>query len=350
MRQLFRKFSSGSRGISLLLLTLVCTMGFTQETKQVTSDDLFAMVNGEAISLQRYVQALRNAAKNRFYHGKTPEAEVNAFKLEVGQELINTTLLLQEVKRRNIQADKPWVEERYQRLIEKYQKHPKWEEDKEVLMVDLRDRLNKQSQLKSLEKEVKNIPQPTQAQLQDYYKKHPEMFTTPGRFRVSSILLKVEPWAPPETWAAAEAEAQRIAKEIREGADFAEMAALYSQDSSADEGGDLGYLHRGMLGTTPEAVIDGLQPGEVSEVTQLLEGFALFKLVSREASVLNELSTVKDRAAELWLREAKDTAYNQLLKSLRTKADIEIVDPIYLELQAQEQEVANTESKAKQQP
>jgi len=346
MSQTSRMITSSYRGISILLFTMLCAMVFAQETKQVASVDLFAFVNGEPIRLQTYVQALRNAARNRFYHGKAPEAEVNKFKYEAGQELINTRLLLQEANRRHIRADKAWVEERYERLIDKYKKHPKWEQDKAVLMADIRERLNKQSQLKSLEQEVKSIARPTHEQLAAYYKKHPDKFTSPGRFRVSTILLKVEPWAPVETWKTAENEANNIAKEIRDGAEFAEMAALYSQDSSADEGGDLGYLHRGMLGETSEAVIDLLQSGQVSEVTQLLEGFALFKLIAREPSVLNKLSDVKDRAEELWLREEKETAYNQLLKTLRAKASIEIKDPIYLELQAQEAELAQTENSA----
>lgn len=346
MSQSFRVIKSSYRGISIILLSLTCAMVFAQEQKKVASDDLFALVNGEPIRLQNYVQALRNAARNRFYHGKAPEAEVNRFKYEAGQELINTTLLLQEANRRHIQADKVWVEGRYARLIEKYKKHPKWEEDKEVLMTDLKDRLNKQSQLSSLEKEIKNIARPTQEQLETYYEKHPDKFTSPGRFRVSTILLKVEPWAQAEAWEAAKTEASRIAKEIREGAEFAEMAALYSQDSSADEGGDLGYLHRGMLGETSEAVLEALQPGQVSEVTQLLEGFALFKLVAREPSVLNKLSDVKDRAEELWLRQERESAYKQTLQALRVQADMEIKDPIYLNLQAQETELAQTEINA----
>lgn len=307
---------------------------YAQDTQEAAERKLFAVINGEEVELTYYVQSLRDAGKNRFYHGRAPEAEIKAFKYEVGQELINTTLLLQESDRRGIEADGAWVEARYSKLIDRFSKHPKWEEDKDRLKRDVHDRLDKQSRLKILEDQVKDVATPAEAELEAYYQQHSDKFTSPGRFRASTILLKVEPWAPQDAWESAKAEAERILKDIKGGADFAEMAAIYSQDPSADEGGDLGYQHEGMLGETVQNVLNELQEGEMSGVVQLLEGYAIFKLIKRDQPVLNPLSTVRERAQELWLREARDKSLKNLLRELRGKAVIKIIDPIYLELMA----------------
>jgi hypothetical protein len=345
MRSLIIKRLSGSLLAGLFLLP---SLTFGQASEELEAKDLFAVVNGEEIGLDSYQYSIANAGKKRFYHGKAPENELEAFKYEVGQGLINTTLLLQEAARQEIPIDREWVESRLETLIERFKRDPRWEKDKDTVISDLRDRLGKQSRLNALEEKAKEIAPPTDAQIEGYYLKHPDKFTTPGRIRVSNILLKVAPWAPQDAWESAKALAERLEKDIRNGADFAEIAREFSQDQTADEGGDMGYLHMGMLGDSVENALAELKVGEMTKPIQLLEGYGLFRLVDREPAKLNELSEVKERAAQLWLREAKEKAYQNLLDTLREKSSVEIKDAKYLELIGKYEDQPQEETRVKE--
>ncbi|MBW2421786.1 MAG: peptidyl-prolyl cis-trans isomerase [Deltaproteobacteria bacterium] len=293
---------------------------------------LFATVNGVEIALAEYVETLRMSSRGTFYHGRPPEAELNAFKVEVGQKLIDSVLLAQEAERRGVEADENWVQAELTLIESRYEDDESWIESREEIVLDLRRRLERKSRVQSLEKKFRRINPPTPKQLQEYYEKHPEMFTSPEQVRVSMILLRVDPWAGEEAWQAALGEAQGIEAQLREGADFAELARLRSQDGSAEKGGDLGYAHKGMLGIAAEEAITLLEPGQISPPITVLEGIGLFRLDGRKPAELNPLSKVRERAEELWLREERKATRTRLLAKLRGGAKVEIHDPIYLQL------------------
>ena len=61
-----------------------------------SGEEVFAQVNGEQVLVSTYRAALRTGGRQRFYHGTPPEAEVIAFRKEIGQQLVDERLLHQE--------------------------------------------------------------------------------------------------------------------------------------------------------------------------------------------------------------------------------------------------------------
>jgi hypothetical protein len=297
---------------------------------------LFARVNGQPISMETYAQGLRNAGRNRFYHGTPPEEEVRQFRWQVGQELIDTELKLQEAGRLGLVPDPQWTEQELDRLVKRFSKDPRWEENQQTVTADLRLRLQRKSLLSQLTQRWKDaVAAPDEAQLLSFYRANPDKFTSPGRDHVQSILLKVDPSSSQEVWQQTRLLAETLKLRLDEGADFAELAREFSQDPSAESGGDMGYLHQGMLGETAQQAIDALQQGELTPVVQLLEGYALFRLIDRESPRVNPLDKVRQRATELWLRQAQESFQAEQVKRLREGARIEILDPQYRELEQQ---------------
>ena len=141
---------------------------------------------------------------------------------------------------------------------------------------------------------------------------------------MSLILLAVEPSAPPQAWAAADAEAAELVRRLREGADFEALARRRSDDLSARDGGDMGYLHDGMLSRQAEAVIAALDPGEIADPVRVLEGVAVFRLVERHPSRPLDFERVRERVAELWRRAREEERWQELLAALRASTPIEI--------------------------
>jgi foldase protein PrsA len=72
---------------------------------------------------------------------------------------------------------------------------------------------------------------------------------------------------------------------LQEGADFVTLARERSLDlATKDNGGDLGWFPRGLVAPELETAAFGLQPGQISAVIQLGEGYHIIQLVEREAA------------------------------------------------------------------
>ncbi len=75
---------------------------------------------------------------------------------------------------------------------------------------------------------------------------------------------------------------------VEEGEDFKLLATLYSDDpGSAKNGGELGFLGRGVLVPEFEAVAYRLQEGELSNVVETKFGFHLIQMIARRGEQIN---------------------------------------------------------------
>lgn len=266
------------------------------------------------------------ARRRKFYHGAPPGEREAAFRREVAAELISRVLLLQEAERRGLKPDWKKVQALLARYDKRYAGNVRWQREREQLLGALQNYAEEDDLLSQLEAQVRRIQPPTKMQLQAYYRANPDKFTEPARKRVSLILLRVPPSSPPQTWDAARSEARKLLARLHQGADFAELARLHSGDRTAQNGGDMGYLHKGMLAGQAEQAVEKLAIGEISDPVTVLEGIAIFRLAERRPEKLQPFTGVRGRAQELWLREKGETAWQALQHRLRASTSIKVYD------------------------
>lgn len=290
------------------------------ETEPLDPAATFATVDDAVITIGEYAEALREGARHTFYHAQPPEGELAAFQQRVAQALIDRRLLVAEARRRGLSPDNASVQESLGRAAARGA-------DAETL-AQLRQRLEEESLIERLEAQARAVPEPGEAAVRAYYREHPDLFTEPAQLRLSVILLRVEPSAGSAAWTAARDEAADLLRRIRAGADFAELARLHSGDGSASQGGDMGYLHQGMLAPEIEQAALSLQPGQLSDPVTVLEGVVLARLDDRRAARLNPFEAVAERAASLLRREQSDAALVMLRDGLREAARIEMRDDL----------------------
>ena len=110
---------------------------------------------------------------------------------------------------------------------------------------------------------------------------------------------------------------------IKNGANFAELARLFSQDGSASKGGDLGWIYPGDTVPEFERAMNLLKPGEVSQPVQSPFGFHLIEVLERR---VQDVSSDRQRAAARQvLRDRKmDEAYQDWLRQTRDRAYVEL--------------------------
>ncbi|HEC18277.1 MAG TPA: hypothetical protein ENI97_02925 [Gammaproteobacteria bacterium] len=303
--------------------------GAVQEQDEEKRLSYLAIIDGEEIPIGEYVSALRRGMQKRFYHGTIPEEEKKKFYKEVADELIQRFLLVREARRRNIQPDTDAVEAAVKGYDEKFQEDPEWAAAREQVLPQIRNKLEADSLVLRLEEQVKAVKKPSEKELKEFYESNKELFTTPERVKVSLILLRVDPSSTSEVWQQASEEASAIVERLSKGADFAELARIHSSDESAQNGGDMGYVHSGMLGVNAQKVLDIMEVGETSAPVIMLEGVAIFRLEDRITPKLNPLDVVRERAEKLYMREMGEKAWEDLIAELHSKAKIEVNDALW---------------------
>ena len=153
-----------------------------------------------------------------------------------------------------------------------------------------------------------------------------EQYSTPEQIRASHILLKTEG----KDDAAVRAKAEELLKQVKSGADFAELAKKNSEDeASAKNGGDLDYFGRGRMIPEFEQVAFALQPGQISDLVKTSYGYHIIKLVDKKPGTAKTLAEVRQQisdqlASERAQAQAADLAQN-LAKDISKPADLDKV-------------------------
>ena len=133
------------------------------------------------------------------------------------------------------------------------------------------------------------------------------------------ILIKTSELVPENE---AKSRLLEIKQRIEAGADFADQAKHYSEDGSAAQGGDLGWISPGDTVPDFEKAMDALQVGQMSGAVQSGFGWHLIQVIERRnADVSIEQ---KKQQARLAIRGFKsEEAYQDWLRQLRDRAYVE---------------------------
>ena len=137
---------------------------------------------------------------------------------------------------------------------------------------------------------------PTSDELKSLYDDNAELFTNPERRRAQHILVESEELA------------NELLGQIREGADFAELAKANSEDTSSnEEGGDLGFFERELMGAEFDEAAFAMNIGDVSEVVPTDYGyFHIIKLTGIESETMQSFDEVEDQLVSLYIKQAKE--------------------------------------------
>ena len=138
--------------------------------------------------------------------------------------------------------------------------------------------------------------------------------------KVKQILLK-------KNQIVSENEIQKKLEHIRnliiEGMSFSEAAEKYSEDSSAANKGDLGWLNPGATIPEFEKIMDELDLNEISQPVKTALGWHLIQVIDRREKDLSTES-LRQRVREILLKQKTDIRFNDWVKTLREGAHVEI--------------------------
>lgn len=127
-----------------------------------------------------------------------------------------------------------------------------------------------------------------------------------------------------------EREAAQRLSEIRQridgGASFEELARQYSEDGSAQMGGDLGWAGPGRYVPEFEQALNALQPGQVSQPVVSRFGVHLIQLVDRRQATLTPREQ-REMLRDVIREEKLEKAHANWLQEIRGQAYVEYREP-----------------------
>lgn len=127
-----------------------------------------------------------------------------------------------------------------------------------------------------------------------------------------------------------EEERDQVVAALAEGRDFAEVAGEFSIDGSARQGGDLGWFPAGVMIPDFQAVVESLEPGQVSDPVETQFGWHVVKLFETRDAAAPSLDEVReDLVGELQQEAAR--AQIETLRAAVTVEDLSSeIDPALL--------------------
>ena len=137
---------------------------------------------------------------------------------------------------------------------------------------------------------------PTFEDLQNLYDDNAELYTNPERRRAQHILVDSEDLA------------NDLLDQINQGADFAELARENSEDTSSnEEGGDLGFFEKELMGSEFDEAAFTMSIGDLSGVVATDYGyFHIIKLTDIEPETMQSFDEVEGQLETLFIKKAKE--------------------------------------------
>lgn len=133
------------------------------------------------------------------------------------------------------------------------------------------------------EREVESKLVISDAEVDSYLANKARMGETKEEFHLAHILVVVPEQASAENIRASRDKAEQALSQLKGGADFAQVAAGYSDARDALKGGDLGWRPGDRIPPLFANELQSLQPGQMTPILRSPNGFHILKLVDRRS-------------------------------------------------------------------
>ena len=306
-------------------LFLILLLSFGQNALAGT-DGVVATVQGKEISetkLQKSIEYYLQKQGSSVAAVRDPKL-YKKIRDKVLDDLIGQQLLWSAAQKDNVIAPDEEVKSAFDKYLANFENPEKFKEklteigfNEDSFREDIKQQMSARKWLQ--DKVIKDVSV-TKAEIHDFYQKNISKFTEPEKVRTRHIVTKISPEASEEEMGKAMKRMQAIKQALDSGVDFEILATQKSEDTSAANGGDLGYFERGGLVKSYEDIAFNLAPGEISKIFQSSFGLHIVKLIDKKPEVIHPESDMEDQIASKILKEKADIAVEETIFSLRQAA------------------------------
>jgi peptidyl-prolyl cis-trans isomerase SurA len=274
------------RALALLLLLAAAPLGAAAQN--VLVDRIVAVVNKEVITRTELAERT-DLAERELRRRRIAPPEHATLERQVLERLVLDKAQLQKAAETGLRVDELQLDRAVQRVAENNKMTlPEFRrtlERDDVPFERFRAELRQQILLQRLrEREVDDRIQVGEGEIDLYLEENKASAASAVEYNAAHILVRVPEQAGPERIEEARLRATRARLEAQGGGDFARLAAGVSEAGDALQGGALGWRAPGRLPELFADALQGMQPGEVSEVLRSPAGFHVLKLLERRGT------------------------------------------------------------------
>ena len=318
-------------GQRLMVAVFLFYLLFTVYADAKVIDKIAARVNGDIILMSEVKgKSFMVLLDMRSRDKDLKDDDIYRVEKEVLNEMVEERLMLQFAEDNNIKVS----DEEIKSAIEDIKKQNSFTDEmlekelnkENITLNDYKERLRAQITVsKVINYEVRSKVHVEETEVRKYYEEHKEEFITPEEIRVRHIMFAYSEDMDSQKEEAIKNKAVDILNRIRQGEDFANLASMYSEDSSAKNGGDLGYFTKGKMIKIFEDTAFALKKDEVSNVIKTPFGFHILKYEDKREAGLKPLENVSREIERRIYNEKIKTLKDAWVKKMREKAFIEIL-------------------------
>lgn len=294
--------------------------------------DVWATVNGHPIMQSEVDKYYQNKVNSMQQQPTADEAAM--LKLEILHQQVGEEVIRQQAEKLHLVATDAEVDAKIAQLKAPYteQQFNQQLKAKGLTLEDIRrDYWMNMTTEKVLNKEIESKINITDADVANFYNLHQADFNLiEPQYHLAQIVVTPIPAQQignlQNSKASNDAEARKkiqgLHNKLETGADFATLAANYSEDPNTNSsGGDMGFLHESQLKSDPEvyAAITKLQPGQITPILTITQGpskqpvaYIVFKLIAIEPAGQHPLS---DPRVQQMIRQQLHDSRSRLLQS-----------------------------------
>jgi len=254
-------------------------------SRVVDVDRIVAVVNDEVITQNDLNERVNLVVKQLQRQGaQLPPAE--ALQKQILERMINDLVQVQMAKENGIKVDDATLDRTIERIAQENSlsmpdfraalerdgiQYTRFREDirNEILLARLRER------------EVDNNVVVTDAEVDTELAREAKDKSSGSEYLLNHILVSVPQQATPDQIEQRRQKAVSAVMQLRGGANFAQVAAQFSDAPDALQGGNLGWRAAGRLPPLFTEVLERMKPGDVSDVLRSPSGFHIIKMVDK---------------------------------------------------------------------
>jgi len=305
-------------------LTLLGSGAHAQEVL----DGIAAVVNQEVITFSdvRQLVGPKERTIRQEYSGTQLVDKVKEVRLQAINDLIDRQLILQEFKSNKFQLPEFVIDERVQTVVRE-----EFGGDRSAFLRTLAAQNYTLEKFKQQQRDIVIVqemrrmankggaPLITEDRIQKAYRDHAAEFSSEDQIKLRMIAIKQS---------GSSTSRKKMIEEIREkvveGAEFGDLARMYSEDPTQEVGGDWGWINRKQLNERLTQTAFSLKPGQVSEIVEMAGSYYLLYVEAKKPGITKPLKEVRDDLEKSLQQEERQKAQQEWLAKLRKKAFVKV--------------------------
>ena len=313
---------------SLSIAVASVALCLTPLRAQEVLDGIAAVVNSDVVTFSQVRELVGPKEKQarETLKGEALVEKIKEIRLAAINDLIDRALILQEFKSKGFSIPEYLIDDRVQEVVRDsfggdrqaflrtlsaqgftLEKFREFQRDS-VIVQEMRRQAVKGASATVSDQKV-----------QDYYKEHVEEYSTEEEVKLRLIVIR----GGPENTSR-----RKMIEEIREkivgGAEFGDLARMYSDGSEQESYGDVGWINRKHFNESLTKVAFALKPGEMSQIVELGGSFYLLKCEAKKQANVKPLKDVRPDIEKILLQGERQKQQQDWLLKLRKKAYIKL--------------------------